>query len=64
MGKEGDKGDKGGWIQLNIISPGILRIGCHHKPIGEWLNEYERIGRAEVEIAEYKRYLDLFNEIK
>ena len=52
---------------MNISSPGIVRIGCYHKPIGEWLNEYEGIGKAEgygeAEIAEYRSHLDYFNQM-
>lgn len=52
---------------INISSPGIVRVGCYHKPIGEWLNEYEGIGKvegySEAEIAEYKSHLDYFNQM-
>lgn len=50
---------------MNISSSGVVRIGCYHKPIGEWLNDYERIGKTEgyskAEIAEYRSHLEFFN---
>ena len=36
---------------MNMSGPGILRIGCYHKPIGEWLKD---------EGYKYRRYVWIF----
>ena len=53
-----EKTDKGGLL---------LGIGCHKKTIEEWKEAYNSIGEGEdytqVEILEYKEYIDLYDRL-
>jgi hypothetical protein len=44
-----------------------LNIGCHSRTITDWLENFENVGKkngySAAQIAEYKRYIDLFNEM-
>jgi len=49
---------------MNICTPGVLRIGCIKEPLEWWLENYKEIGEEEQytpqEIEEYKAYIDIF----
>lgn len=48
------------------VEDDFLCIGCEKRPISEWLENYEKIGReneySNEEILEYKEYIDIMKE--
>lgn len=52
---------------INECENGFIKIGCKVKPINEWINEFEKIGKengyTEKEIKEYELYINLIKTL-